>query len=215
MHVVIGGYGRVGRYLAHELEAQGHTVAVIDRNADVFEEFEAIEGRRLSGEVFDHDTLIKSGIEQAGAFAAVTSGDNSNIVAARVARERFHVPLVVARIFDPRRAAIYEQFGIPTVSSVQWSASRLLSILLEPKARSDFAFGQGEVVLLEIEASEKLGGKRVLDIELPRVLSLVSAERDGKAMLLTDIDEIKTGDRLYLAIVRESVHELRELLGMQ
>ena len=215
MHVVIGGYGRVGRYLAHELEAQGHTVAVIDRSAEVFEEFEAIEGLRLSGEAFDHDTLIKAGIEHAGAFAAVTSGDNSNIVAARVARERFNVPIVVARIFDPRRAVIYEQFGIPTVSAVQWSASRLLTLLLEPKARSDYAFGQGEVLLLEIEAGEELAGKRVLDIELPRVLSVVSVERAGKALLLTDIDLIKAGDRLYLAIVRESVHELRTLLGMQ
>lgn len=215
MHVVIGGYGRVGRYLAHELEAQGHTVAVIDRSAEVFEEFESIQGRRLSGEAFDHDTLIKAGIERAGAFAACTSGDNSNIVAARVARERFNVPLVVARIFDPRRAAIYEQFGIPTVSAVQWSASRLLTLLLEPKARSDYAFGQGEVLLLEIEAGEELAGKRVLDIELPRVLSVVSVERSGKALLLTDIDLIKAGDRLYLAIVRESVHELRTLLGMQ
>ena len=101
MHVVIGGYGRVGRYLAHELERQGHTVAVIDRNADVFEEFEGINGLRLTGEVFDRDTLIKAGIERADAFAACTSGDNSNIIAARVARERFNVPLVVARIFDP------------------------------------------------------------------------------------------------------------------
>ena len=215
MHVVIGGYGRVGRYLAHELEAQGHTVAVIDRSAEVFDEFEAIQGRRLSGEAFDHDTLVKAGIERAGAFAAVTSGDNSNIVAARVARERFNVPLVVARIFDPRRAAIYEQFGIPTVSAVQWSASRLLTLLLEPKARSDYAFGQGEVLLLELEAGPELAGKRVLDVELPRVLSVVSVERQGRAILLTDIDIIEAGDRLYLAVVRESVHELRQLLGMQ
>jgi trk system potassium uptake protein len=215
MHVVIGGYGRVGRSLAHELESQGHTVAVIDRSAEVFEEFQVLEGRRLAGEAFDYDTLIKAGIERAGAFAAVTSGDNSNIVAARVARERFNVPLVVARIFDPRRAAIYEQFGIPTVSAVQWSASRLLTLLLEPKARSDYAFGQGEVLLLEIEAGEELSGKRVLDIELPRVLSVVSVERKSKALLLTDIDQIEVGDRLYLAVVRESVHELRKLLGMQ
>ncbi len=190
MHVVIGGYGRVGRYLAHELEDKGHTVAVVDRNADVFEEFEGIKGMRLTGEVFDRDTLIKAGIERADAFVACTSGDNSNIVAARVARERFGVPLVVARIFDPKRASIYEHFGIPTVSAVQWSASRLLAMLLDPKARSDFAFGQGEVVLVEIEATPAVAGKRVLDIELPRVLSIVSAERDGHAVLLTDIDVV-------------------------
>ncbi|NTW28983.1 MAG: TrkA family potassium uptake protein [Coriobacteriia bacterium] len=215
MHVVIGGYGRVGRILAHELEAQGHTVAVIDRKPDVYEEFDHIKGRRLTGEVFDRDTLIKAGIEKADAFAACTSGDNSNIVAARIARERFNVPLVVARIFDPRRAAIYEKFGIPTVSSVQWSVSRLLTLLLEPKARSDFAFGQGEVLLLEIEVPEELAGKRVVDLELPRVLTVVSVERNGRAAVLADTDAVETGDRLFIAVVRESIHELRKLLGIQ
>jgi trk system potassium uptake protein len=215
MHVVIGGYGRVGRYLAHELESLGHTVAVIDRNPEVYEEFDSINGLRLGGEVFDRDTLIKAGIKRADAFAACTSGDNSNIVAARVARERFGVPLVVARIFDPKRAVIYESFGIPTVSAVQWSSSRLLAMLLDPKIRSDYAFGQGEIVLVDIEAPEGLNGKRVLDLELPRVLSFVAAERGGQALLLADADEIRTGDRLFMAIERESAPELRKLLGLQ
>jgi trk system potassium uptake protein TrkA len=214
MHVVIGGYGRVGRYLAHELEAQGHTIAVVDRNPDVFEEFEGINGLRLSGEVFDRDTLIKAGIERADGFAAVTSGDNSNIVAARVARERFNVPLVVARIFDPKRAMIYERFGIPTVSAVQWSSSRLLAMLLDPKVRSDYAFGQGEVVLVELEVPETLDGRRVLDVELPRVISVVAVERDGCAILLSDTDTLKAGDQLFLAVERDSAPELRKLLGL-
>jgi trk system potassium uptake protein len=213
MHVVIGGYGRVGRYLAHELETLGHSVSVVDRNPTVYEEFEGIRGLRLSGEVFDRDTLIKAGIERADAFAACTSGDNSNIVAARVARERFNVPLVVARIFDPKRALIYERFGIPTVSAVQWSSSRLLALLLDPTTRSEFAFGSGEVVLVEAEAPESLDGKRVLDIELPRVVSIVAVVRDGKALLLTDIDQVRGGDQLYLAIDRESAPDIRELLG--
>jgi len=214
MHVVIGGYGRVGRYLAHELEAQGHTVAVVDRNSDVYEEFEGINGLRLNGEVFDRDTLIKAGIEHADAFAACTSGDNSNIVAARVARERFNVPLVVARIFDPKRAMIYERFGIPTVSAVQWSSSRLLAMLLDPKVRSDYAFGQGEVVMVELEVPTTLDGKRVLDIELPRVLSVVAVERDGHAILLSDTDVVRGGDQLFMAIERDSAPELRKLLGL-
>jgi len=214
MHVVIGGYGRVGRYLAHELESQGHTIAVIDRNSDVYEEYEGINGLRLNGEVFDRDTLIKAGIERADAFAAVTSGDNSNIVAARAARERFNVPLVVARIFDPKRAMIYEQYGIPTVSAVQWSSSRLLAMLLDPKVRSDYAFGEGEVVLVDLEAPDALEGKRVLDIELPRVLSVIAVERRGHAVLLADTDVIHAGDQLFMAIDRDSAPELRKLLGL-
>lgn len=214
MHVVIGGYGRVGRYLAHELETLGHTVAVIDRNPDVYEEFEGINGLRLTGEVFDRDTLVKAGIERADAFAACTSGDNSNIVSARVARERFNVPLVIARIFDPKRAIIYERYGIPTVSAVQWSSSRLLAMLLDPTVKSDYAFGEGEVVLVDLEAPEALGGKRVLDIELPRVLSIVAVERDGHAVLLSDTDVVYAGDQLFMAIDRDSAPELRELLGL-
>lgn len=215
MHVVIGGYGRVGRYLAHELESLGHSVAVIDRNADVYEEFAAINGVRLAGEVFDRDTLVKAGIERADAFAACTSGDNSNILAARVARERFNVPLVIARIFDPKRAVIYERYGIPTVSAVQWSSSRLLSMILDPKVRLDYAFGQGEVVLVEAEAPEALHGKRVLDIELPRVLTIIAVERDGTARLLSDIDEIHSGDQIFLAVDRGYAPELRKLLGLE
>ena len=213
MHVVIGGYGRVGRYLAHELERQGHTVAVVDRDPDVFEEFQGINGRRLSGEVFDRATLIKAGIERADAFAACTSGDNSNIIAARIARERFNVPLVVARIFDPKRAVIYEQFGIPTVSSVQWSSSRLLAMLTDPDAPSDFAFGQGEIVIVDAEVTPALAGKKVLDIELPRVLSIVAVERGDVAIMLADIDEVQLGDRLYLAVAREYAAELPQLLA--
>lgn len=214
MHVVIGGYGRVGRYLAHELEARGHTVAVIDRQPDVYEEFEGIMGLRLTGEVFDRDTLIKAGIKRADAFAACTSGDNSNILAARIARERFDVPVVVARIYDPKRAVIYESFGIPTVSSVQWSSSRLLAMLLDPTFRSDYAFGTGEIVLVDFEAPEDLDGKRVLDIALPRILSLVALERDGEALLLTDTDIVRKGDHLHIAINRDSAPELRKLLGL-
>jgi trk system potassium uptake protein TrkA len=214
MHVVIGGYGRVGRYLAHELEAQGHSIAVIDRNPDVYEEFEGINGLRINGEVFDRDTMVKGGIERADAFAAVTSGDNSNIVAARAARERFNVPLVVARIFDPKRAMICESFGIPTVSAVQWASSRLLAMLLDPKVRSDYAFGEGEVVLVDLEAPDALEGKRVVDIELPRVLQIVATERNGKAVLLSDTDVVHSGDRLYMAVDRDSAPELPKLLGL-
>jgi len=213
MHVVIGGYGRVGRYLAHELERLGHTVAVVDRNPDVFEEFEGIKGLRLAGEVFDSETLIKAGIERADAFAACTSGDNSNIIAARVARERFKVGLVVARIFDPKRAAIYAQFGIPTVSAVQWSSSRLLAMLTDPDAPSEFAFGQGEVVILDSEVTPAIAGRRVLDIELPRVLTVVAIEREGQAMILSDNDEVRLGDHLFLAVDRAYAPELRKLLA--
>lgn len=212
MHVVIGGYGRVGRYLAHMLEGAGHTIAVVDHNPSAFDEFgDDIRGRKLAGPVFDRGTLLKAGIEKADAFAAVTSGDNSNIVAARVARERFGVKNVVARIFDPRRAVIYERFGIPTISSVQWASSRLLAMVLEPNLRVDQAYGGGEVVTAEIDVRSKLAGRRIGDVDHPGTYSVTAVVRSGIAMLATPDFELAPGDKLHVTVVRDSLDELIRL----
>lgn len=127
MHVVIAGYGRVGRSLAHHLEQRGHTVAVIDRDPAAFEEIDEIRGRRIAGEAFDRETLERAGITRAGCFCAATSGDNTNFVAARIARERFGIETVIARIYEPRRAVIYRGVGIDTISSVEWTTGQFLS----------------------------------------------------------------------------------------
>ena len=117
------GCGRVGSSLAEQLEDQGHSVAVVDQNPEAFRRLPAdFEGRRVTGLGFDRDALTQAGIEDAYAFAAVSSGDNSNIIAARVVRETFGVPNVVARIYDPRRAEVYQRLGIPTVATVRWTA---------------------------------------------------------------------------------------------
>lgn len=216
MHVVVGGFGRVGRHLAHVVEAQGHTVTVIDRNPKAFAERGAeIRGRKLTGEVFDRDTLIKAGIERADAYVAVTAGDNSNVVSARVARERFNVPCVVARIYDPRRAAIYEEFGIPTISSVQWAGAQLLAMLLQPNMHVGAVYGGGEVSTVWVDASLAMTGKRITDIEYPGRLAVTSVVRDGVALLPTPRFEIRKGDRLYLTATREALDELPSLLGTE
>ncbi|BFO16023.1 hypothetical protein SHKM778_24110 [Streptomyces sp. KM77-8] len=136
MHIVIMGCGRVGSALAQTLEEQGHTVAVIDRDPTAFRRLgSSFGGRRVTGIGFDQDTLREAGIEDAGAFAAVSSGDNSNIIAARVAREMFGIENVAARIYDPRRAEVYQRLGIPTVATVRWTADQMLRRLL-PRAPS-------------------------------------------------------------------------------
>jgi Trk K+ transport system NAD-binding subunit len=127
MHVVIAGYGRVGRSLAHELEARGHTVAIVDHDPAAFEEFDEIRGRRIAGEAFDRETLEAAGIRKASCFCATTSGDNTNFVSARVARDRYGVETVIARIYEPRRAGIYRGEGIATISSVEWAMGQFLS----------------------------------------------------------------------------------------
>lgn len=131
MHIVIMGCGRVGSALAQTLEQQGHTVAVIDHDPTAFRRLgSGFGGRRVTGVGFDQDTLREAGIEEAGAFAAVSSGDNSNIIAARVAREMFGIENVAARIYDPRRAEVYQRLGIPTVATVRWTADQMLRRLL-------------------------------------------------------------------------------------
>jgi trk system potassium uptake protein TrkA len=215
MHVVIGGYGRVGRYLAHMLESSGHTVAVVDRSGLVFAEFgEEIQGRKLTGEVFDRATLIKAGIERADAYAAVTSGDNSNIVSARVARERFSVPTVVARIYDPRRAVIHERYGIPTISSVKWASGQLLATILEPDVQTVGVYGSGEVVTISAIVPSRLSGKRIADIDYPGKFHVTALVRDGVAMIPAPRFEVVKSDRLKVTVTRDALVELKQLLDL-
>ena len=135
VHVVIMGCGRVGSSLAHHLERLEQSVAVIDMDPSAFRRLgDHFQGRTVTGLGFDRSTLVAAGVEEADAFAAVSSGDNSNIIAARVARETFGVQKVVARIYDSKRAEVYERLGIPTVATVPWTASRLLKSVL---GRSD------------------------------------------------------------------------------
>ena len=216
MHVVIGGFGRVGRGLAHMLEREGHTVSVVDHSRAVFAESGTdLKGLKLTGEVFDRDTLIKAGIERADAFAAVTSGDNSNIVSARIARERFAVPTVVARIFDPRRAAIYARLGIPTITSVQWASSQLFAMILEPALRMDAVYGGGEALTLQVEVPTLLTGRRVVDIELPGRIVVTALVRDGVASLPQGRFELAKGDRLFLTVTRDALDEVKQRFELE
>src|SRR5262249_47115629 len=123
--VVVVGCGRVGSELAGTLEKSGHTVAVIDKNPNAFRRLPpGSAGQRVVGFGFDRDNLVEAGIERAGAVAAVTNGDNSNILVARIARETFGIGRVVARIYDPRRAVIYQSLGIPTVAPGAWATDQ-------------------------------------------------------------------------------------------
>ena len=161
MHVVIMGCGRVGSALAQTLEGLGHTVAVIDRDPAAFRRLSAdFAGTKVTGVGFDRDTLGEAGIERAHAFAAVSSGDNSNIIAARVARETFGVENVVARIYDPRRAAVYQKLGIPTVATVQWTADQVMRRLLPEGLITEWRDPSGRVVLAEVAYAPSWVGQR-------------------------------------------------------
>src|SRR6266567_2897697 len=145
------GCGRVGSTLAHILEDRGNTVAVIDRDPEAFRRLRpSFKGDRVTGIGFDRDVLARAGIEQADGFAAVSSGDNSNIISARVARETFGVQRVVARIYDPKRAEVYERLGIPTVATVRWTADRMLRHLVHDNVAELWRDPTSSVSIIEV-----------------------------------------------------------------
>jgi len=216
MHVVIGGCGRVGSYLAYMLEREGHMVAVIDKDPQAFENlWEGFSGKKVKGLVFDRDVLIEAGIESTDAFASVTSGDNSNIVSARLAKEYFHVPKVITRIYDPRRAEIYRRFNIPTIATVAWASHRILSYISHGELDSEFQFGSGEVDLVRLDLPLHLAGRKAADLNVPGEVQVVTLIRDGSARLATQGTIFREGDILYITVAKESQSKLERLLGLK
>lgn len=213
MHVVIVGCGRVGSSLARDLHAEGHTVAVIDRRPGAFERLGAnFGGTVVAGIGFDRDRLIEAGIEKAEAVAAVTNGDNSNILVARVARETFGIERVVARIYDPRRAAIYQRLGISTVATSLWTTERILRRVLPEASAVEWVDPSAKVSLVERSLGAAWAGRRLLDIERTG-LRVVALSRLGTAMLATAELVIQEGDIVYLAVAAETIEQLDQIVA--
>ncbi len=211
VHVVIVGCGRVGSSLARNLIDEGHTVAVIDRKASQFERLgEGFTGETLVGIGFDRDLLVRAGIERASALAAVTNGDNSNILIARVARETFGIERVVARIYDPQRAAVYQRLGIATVAPALWTTERVLRRLLPDGPSVEWVDPSAKVSLVERSFGPAWAGHRVLDAESGAV-RVVAVSRLGSAMLPTADLVVQEGDVIYLAVAHDSMTHLDEL----
>ncbi|MBP0454728.1 MULTISPECIES: TrkA family potassium uptake protein [unclassified Kitasatospora] len=203
MHIVIMGCGRVGSALARALEKQGHSVAVVDQDPTAFRRLGAgFNGRRVTGVGFDQDTLKEAGIEEAGAFAAVSSGDNSNIIAARVARENFGVENVAARIYDPRRAEVYQRLGIPTVATVRWTADQMLRRLLPSGGEPLWQDPSGTVQLAEVAYDPRWIGHRVSALEEASGTRVVFVTRLGEGVLPTPQMVVQEGDLVHVMVRR-------------
>ncbi|WP_329564229.1 potassium channel family protein [Kitasatospora sp. NBC_01266] len=203
MHIVIMGCGRVGSALARALEKQGHSVAVVDQDPTAFRRLGAgFNGRRVTGVGFDQDTLREAGIEEAGAFAAVSSGDNSNIIAARVARENFGVEHVVARIYDPRRAEVYQRLGIPTVATVRWTADQMLRRLLPSGAEPLWQDPSGTVQLAEVAFAPGWVGRRVSELEEASGARVAFVTRLGEGVLPSPQMVVQEGDLVQVMLRR-------------
>jgi trk system potassium uptake protein TrkA len=215
MKIVVMGCGRVGEQLSRILADEGHDVVVIDYNPVALERLgPGFKGRTVLGVGFDREVLIKAGIEQADAFAATSSSDNANIIAARIARHIFHVPRVVVRLYDPRRADIYRRLGLVTICSTTWGAERIRELLTHTGLDPVMTFGNGEVSLLALEAPPHLVGRQVRDITVPNEISVVVITRQGGAMLPTLGTEFQAGDLIYLAVLASAMERAEALLGL-
>jgi trk system potassium uptake protein TrkA len=213
VHFVIMGCGRVGASLARAIEHAGHEVAVIDQDEASFRRLgTSFEGRTVTGVGFDRDTLRAAGIENAYAFAAVSSGDNSNILAARVAREKYGVEHVVARIYDPGRAEIYQRLGIPTVATVKWTSDQMVRRLLPQGHVPEFTDPSGKVVIAEMPVSSAWIGRRISEIESATGGRLAYLTRLGDGLLPGADTVYQEGDLLHLALLREDLATAERVL---
>jgi trk system potassium uptake protein TrkA len=199
VHIVIMGCGRVGSTLAHILEEQGHSVAIIDQDREAFRKLRSgFKGKRVVGVGFDQDVLREAGIEEADGFAAVSSGDNSNVISARVVRESFGVERVVARIYDPRRAEVYQRLGIPTVATVRWTADQMLRRLLPDGSEPLWRDPTGVMVLAEVHYSQDWVGDKVRELEEAAGVPVAFISRLGEAMVPGPGTVLQEGDVLYV-----------------
>jgi trk system potassium uptake protein TrkA len=214
VHVVVVGCGRVGSALARTLTETGHTVSVIDKRPESFARLPSdFTGKSISGVGFDRDRLRDAGIEEAGALAAVTNGDNSNILIARVARETFGLENVVARIYDPRRAAIYQRLGIATVATVAWTTERVLRRIVPDEAAVEWIDPSARVSLVERSISSAWAGRVVSDIEALGQVRVAVVGRLGVGQVPRDNLVVQEGDVLYITAAADGLEALDALLA--
>lgn len=208
------GCGRVGSSLALQLVQRKQSVAVIDQDPNAFLRLgNDFGGQKVRGVGFDRETLIEAGIERADAFAAVSSGDNSNIISARVARETFNVLHVVARIYDPKRAEVYERLGIPTVATVPWTASRLLKSVLGDTTAEAWRDPSGTVAMLHVSPDEGWVGRTVGALETAAGGKVAVLTRFGVGQVPRSDTVIQAGDALHVMTPEEHASILREVVG--
>ena len=203
------GCGRVGSSLARQLGRAGHSVAVIDRDPASFRRLGTdFHGQQVTGVGFDRDVLIKARIGEAHAFAAVSSGDNSNIIAARVAREQFNVETVVARIYDAKRAQVYERLGIPTVATVPWTTDRLLRAIIPEGLISEWRDPSGTVTIVNLPYHRHWIGRPLAEFEAAIGVHTAFVVRFGRGLLPTHDTVVQEGDLIYASVLSKDVHDV-------
>lgn len=208
------GCGRVGSELSLKLVEGGHEVTVIDKNPAAFIKYPPGDrARTLVGLGFDRDVLESAGIRDAEAFVAVSSGDNSNIVSARVALEHFHVPKVIARIYDPRRAEIYERLNIPTVATTTWGIKQIQLMLFHDRQEVRESLGGGDLVRMRVPVPAHLVGKNASEVNVDGKILLASVSRGGGGFIPSADSTLQEGDYLGVIMAKDGMDLLDEIMA--
>jgi len=211
MRVIIMGCGRVGSALSLKLERE-HDVTIIDKRPAAFVRYPPGDrARKMVGLGFDRDLLEAAGIKEADAFVAVSSGDNSNIVSARVALEHYHVPKVIARIYDPRRAEIYERLNIPTVATTTWGIKQIQLMLFHDRQEVRESLGGGDLVRLRLPVPPHLIGKPVSSLDVEGKILVAGVSRGGGGFIPTPDSTLQTGDHLAVVMSKDGMDLLDEI----
>lgn len=215
MKVIIMGCGRVGEQLSLLMAGEGHDVVIIDQDPAALDRLpKNFPGQKIKGVGFDRDVLVRAGIEHAEGFSSTSSSDNANIVAARIARNVFQVPRVIARLHDPRRAEIYRRLGLVTISSTTWGARRISELLTHSDLAPLVSFGSGEVSLLDIDLPPSFAGRTVRDLTIAGEIIVASVTRDGHAIMPTLGFELADRDTLHVVVLSSSMSRLEALLDL-
>jgi len=216
MKIIIMGCGRVGSQVSLLLASRGHEVTVIDHDDNALARLgPAFKGRLVRGLGFDRNVLLEAGVETAEGFVAASSSDNANIVAARIARNLFHVPRVVARLYDPVRAEIYERLGLTTISSTAWGAERIVEVVTHTELDVLHVFRDGGTTLVRVESPARLNGRHIMQLNIPGELMVTAITRDNRTFIPVSGTEFQDGDIIYLAVIPSAMVRLEELLGLE
>ena len=214
MRIIVIGCGRMGAGLAQDLSLQGHSVTVVDSDSTAFERLGPVfKGQTIVGVGFDREVLLRAGIQRADGLAAVTVSDEANVVAARLASQFFHVPRVVARLYDPRKAEIYDKLGLQTISMTTWGINRIADLLSYSEFEPVISIGS-EVDLVEVDVPPLLYGRTVRDLVITGEVHVVAVSRGGKTFLPTLGTAFQKGDVLHVALLASSADRLKALLGL-
>jgi len=214
VRVIIVGCGRVGSELTIQLGKAGHDVTIVDKRPTAFDRLPpGFEARTMVGLGFDRELLEEAGIKEADAFVSVTNGDNSNIVSARVAREHFHVPKVIARIYDPRRAEIYERLNIPTVATTTWGVKQILLMLSHPREEIKESLAGGDLFRMRLEVTPHLVGKPVRSLNVEGKILVAGVDRGGHGFIPVASSAFQEGDVVHLILHKDAVDLLDEILA--